>query len=137
MEVHMTRLLAATLLAAAFSASATAALAQGNPFDIRARTDAERAQNNYRDAVTARDAARQAETAARMRNQMLPEPGPVPPVGAPTPSAQNPSLYPDPAHRIQAEETRRLNQWQADQARQNAEAAERAARDARRRVPQR
>ena len=115
---------------------------QGNPVDIRRRDDAERAQRDYRDAIFQRNNALDAERAARLRNQMLPEPGPVPPANANTPPSTpvyqglygQPSQQSDPALRIQQEETARLNQLQYEQARRNAEEAERAARELRQRV---
>ncbi len=125
---------AAGLVAALLAALSAGALAQGNPADIRARDDAERAQRNYRDAIVNRDAAISRERDALIRSQSMQSPPPtVPPIAPTTPWANIPGAA-DPALRIQNENSAQQNQWQADQARQQREAAERAARDAKRHV---
>src|SRR5262245_34203890 len=101
----MNRLIACTILAAALAGNAMLALAQGNPVDIRKRDDAERPLRDYRAAVSSRDAAPAPERAARQRNQMLPEPIPVPAINPSPPVPVLPGVNPDPALRIQQEET--------------------------------
>lgn len=126
--MKLMRILLAT--AAVVATLSGSALAQGNPFDIRAREDAERAHSNYLNSLQNYDAARQRADEARRRAQMPPDPVPSPAINPTHDGPVQPGVSPDPALRLQQEDNARMLQWQADQAARDAAAAGQAAREA-------